>query len=80
MAKNPLQIMKLAERWRIFSGQHPRFVGFLHDIGRSSIQEGTILELKVTETDGRVKVTNIRLTQDDVDTIGIIRDLIQGRN
>lgn len=79
MAVNPMQIMKLADRWRIFSSQHPRFVDFVRDIGRSSMQEGTILELKVTEPDGRVKVTNIRLTQEDLESIGIIKDLIYNK-
>ena len=79
MAVNPMQIMKLADRWRIFSSQHPRFVDFVRDIGRSSMQEGTILELKVTETEGRVKVTNIRLTQEDLESIGIIKDLIYNK-
>ena len=79
MAVNPMQIMKLADRWRIFSSQHPRFVDFVRDIGRSSMQEGTILELKVTEPDGCVKVTNIRLTQEDLESIGIIKDLIYNK-
>ena len=75
MALNPKPLMQLGERWRIFNEQHPRVLDFIRDIGRNSIEPGTILELKVTETGGRTAVTNIRLTEDDVETIAILKGL-----
>ena len=75
MALNPKQLMQLSERWRIFNDQHPRVLDFIRDVGRNSIEPGTILELKVTENSGRTAVTNICLTEEDVETISILKNL-----
>jgi hypothetical protein len=75
MAKNPLQFMQLAERLKIFREQHPRVLDFIQAVGRNNLQPGVILELRVTDLDGKVSVTNMRLTEEDVETIGIIKNL-----
>ena len=78
MAVNPKQLMQMADRLRIFKEQHPRVLEFISAVCRSSLQPGVILELKVTETDGRTSVTNMRLTPEDIETIEIIKKLIFG--
>ncbi len=75
MAKNPLQFMQLAERLKIFRDQHPRVLDFIQAVGRNNLQPGVILELRVTDLDGKVSVTNMRLTEEDIETIGIIKNL-----
>ncbi len=75
MAKNPLQFMQLAERLKIFREQHPRVLDFIQAVGRNNLQPGVILELRVTDLDGKVSVTNMRLTEEDIETIGIIKNL-----
>lgn len=75
MAKNPMQFMQLAERLKIFREQHPRVLDFIQAVGRNNLQPGVILELRVTDLDGKVSVTNMRLTEEDVETIGIIKNL-----
>ncbi|MBQ8053813.1 MAG: hypothetical protein IJ198_08450 [Lachnospiraceae bacterium] len=75
MAKNPLQFVQLAERLKIFRDQHPRVLEFIQAVGRNNLQPGVILELRVTDLDGKVSVTNMRLTEEDIETIGIIKDL-----
>ena len=79
MAVNPKQLMQMADRLRIFKEQHPRVLEFISAVGRSSLQPGVILELKVTETDGRTSVTNMRLTPEDIATIEIIKSLKGGK-
>ncbi|MBQ8986802.1 MAG: hypothetical protein IJ100_06105 [Lachnospiraceae bacterium] len=79
MAVNPKQLMQMADRLRIFKEQHPRVLEFISAVGRSSLQPGVILELKVTETDGRTSVTNMRLTPEDIETIEIIKSLKGGK-
>ena len=71
MAMNPMQLMQLAERLRIFRSQHPKVLEFMHDVVRNDLQPGVVMELRVTDNDGRTSVTNIRLTEEDVETIGI---------
>ena len=75
MAKNPLQFMQLAERLKIFRDQHPRVLDFIQAVGRNNLQPGVILELRVTDLDGKVSVPNMRLTEEDIETIGIIKNL-----
>ena len=75
MAKNPLQFMQLAERLKIFRDQHPRVLDFIQAVGRNNLQPGVIRELRVTDLDGKVSVTNMRLTEEDIETIGIIKNL-----
>ena len=47
----------------------------MHDVVRNDLQPGVVMELRVTDNDGRTSVTNIRLTEEDVETIGILREL-----
>ncbi len=75
MAVNPMQFMQLADRLRIFRSQHPRVIDFIRDVGRNSLEPGVVMELRVTDNNGRTSVTNIRLTQEDMETIEIIKNL-----
>lgn len=75
MAMNPMEMMKLGERFRIFQSQHPRAIAFVQDVAANAIQEGTIMELKVTMPDGKERITNIKLTADDLETIRIMKNL-----
>ena len=36
MAMNPMQLMQLAERLRIFRSQHPKVLEFMHDVVRNA--------------------------------------------
>ena len=75
MALNPKQLVQLAERWKIFKDQHPRVIDFVRAVGRDGLQPGMIMELRVTDTEGKTSVTNIRVTPEDVETIGILKSL-----
>ena len=79
MSMNPMQLLQLAERLRIFRSQHPKVLEFMHDVVRNDLQPGVVMELRVTDNDGRTSVTNIRLTEEDVETIGILKEL-RGEN
>ncbi len=73
MAVNPLEMMKMGERLRLFSQQHPRFGAFLKDVSEHAIAPGTIVEMKVTGPDGREYITNLRLTEDDMETLEMLK-------
>jgi len=75
MAVNPMQLMQLAERLKIFRQQHPKVLDFVSAMARNNIQPGVIMELRVTDTDGKVSVTNIRLTEEDVETFEILKNI-----
>lgn len=75
MAVNPVTIMKFAERLKTFDREHPKVVPFLKTAGANAVQEGSVVEMKITSPEGREFVTNIRLTADDLITIGMIREM-----
>ena len=79
MAMNPMQLMQLAERLRIFRSQHPKVLEFLQAVIKNNLEPGVVMELKVTDNNGKVSVTNIRLTPEDIETIEIIKS-IKGEN
>ena len=79
MAMNPMQLVQMAERLRIFQSQHPKVLEFLQAVVKNDLEPGVVMELKVTDNNGKVSVTNIRLTPEDIETIEIIKS-IRGDN
>ena len=51
MAVNPMQLMQMADRLRIFREQHPKVLEFLHAVARDNIEPGVVMELRVTDND-----------------------------
>ena len=72
---NPMAIMQLAQRWSVFRSDHPKFVPFVNAAKDFVMKEGSILELKVTDPDGKIVTTNIRVTANDVETFRMLADL-----
>ncbi|MCI2050228.1 MAG: hypothetical protein LKJ76_11020 [Lachnospiraceae bacterium] len=75
MAINPMELLKLKERLSIFTSQHPKFPAFLQAVGEHAAVEGTVVEITVTPPDGKPLTSNIRLTGDDITSIGILKNL-----
>ena len=74
MAVNPMELMKLGERLRIFNSQHPRVGAVLKDVSANAIGEGAVIELKVTSAEGKEFVTNIKVIKEDMETIEILKN------
>ena len=77
MAFNPMDMFKIRERLRLFEEQHVRFPLFLRDVGEHAVQAGSVVEVKVTDPQGKEYISNIRLTPDDIETIEMIRRMKQ---
>ena len=72
MAINPLMLLKAKERLAVFQKDHPKVLPFFSMIKDRTLEEGTVYELKATTPDGHSYVTNIRLTQNDLETIQML--------
>lgn len=57
------------KRLDTFNAEHPKVMPFLQMLKEKAVKEGTIVEMRVTDPDGNEYVSNIRLTQTDVETI-----------
>ena len=69
MALNPMTLMKLKARFSIFRQEHPKVLPFLKAVSQNALREGTVMEVKFTDPEGKEYKSNIRLTQDDLETI-----------
>ena len=72
MAFNPMMLLKFRERLTLFNQDHPKVLPFLNMVKDRALDEGTIYELKVTTTDGQEYVTNIKLNQNDLESIRML--------
>ena len=78
MAMNPAMLFKIKGAWEKFVQNHPKFPLFLRAASTSGIREGYIIEVKITDTDGKAICTNVKLTESDMELIGMIKDVSSG--
>ncbi|SDB69764.1 MULTISPECIES: hypothetical protein [unclassified Butyrivibrio] len=72
---NPMAIMELQQKFNTFKAEHPRVFPFFNAVKDSSLQEGTIFDMKITTPDGASKQCNIKLTQNDIDLFRTMMDM-----
>ena len=47
---NPASLMKIMSAKSVFEGNHPKFVAFVKAVFSKGMEEGTVIEITVTET------------------------------
>ena len=74
--KNPAALFKIKGMWDTFVQTHPKFPMFLNAVKNSGISEGSILEVQITQPDGEVMKTNIKVTQSDLELFEQLKTLM----
>ena len=74
--KNPAALFKIKGMWDTFVQNHPKFPMFLNAVNNSGISEGSILEVQITQPDGEVMKTNIKVTQSDLELFEQLKTLM----
>ncbi|CCY59014.1 putative uncharacterized protein [Clostridium sp. CAG:632] len=74
--KNPAALFKIKGMWDTFVQNHPKFPMFLNAVKNSGISEGSILEVQITQPDGEVMKTNIKVTQSDLELFEQLKTLM----
>ena len=74
--KNPAALFKIKGMWDTFVQNHPKFPMFLNAVKNSGISEGSILEVQITQPDGEVMKTNIKVTQSDPELFEQLKTLM----
>lgn len=72
---NPMDMMQIAGRINIFKQQHPKFGMFLSKISGDGIKEGDVLEIKYKSVEDKEIVSNIKLTNDDIESFDMLKEL-----
>lgn len=75
---NPTKLFKLKNAWKVFSANHQKFPKFLNAVHKGAIEEGTIIEIKVTAVSGKVFSSNMKLTKSDTELFNEISELLGG--
>lgn len=76
MAMNPMMIMQLKTSWDRFVQNHPKFPRFWRAAYRNGLAEGTVIEFKVTTPDGKEISSNLKLTGEDMELMGQLKELL----
>lgn len=71
---NPMKLMKIKEMGTRFQSAHPRIPGFLQ-AAFGNVREGSVIEMTVTDPEGKSICANIRVTKEDMEMLQEIQTL-----
>lgn len=69
------QLQALRSHLDRFRQNHPKFPMFVDAVCKNALTEGTVIEINVTPPDGKSYVTNLKLTEDDLDFLKSLQQL-----
>lgn len=69
---NPMFFMQAKQRLELFRQDHPKILPFLNTVKAQALKEGSVIEIKVTDPDGKELVSNLRVTKNDVETVQML--------
>ena len=69
MSVNPMKIFQLKGLWDRFISNHPKLPRFAQAVAQNAVREGTVIEISVTTSDGQDYVSNLRITQEDMELL-----------
>ena len=72
---NPMNLLQLQPSWEKFKGNHPKLLSFIKRIGKPDyMEEGSLIEITITNTQGQKLSANVRVKQDDLEFLRGIRE------
>ena len=74
---NPMALMKIMHEKTKFNASPPKFGAFLNAAFAGGIQEGTIIEMKVTKPVGTEMTTNLKIKQSDLELLQELREAVK---
>lgn len=75
---NPAALMKLMKAKDVFVSNHPKLPMFIEAVKQDGIETGTIIELKVINTQGETRLTNIKVQESDLEMINELLAMTKG--
>ena len=76
---NPMKLLQLKPLLGKFRANHPKFVQFFAAASQSGLTEGSVIEVSITNPDGKNLCTNLKLTQEDLEMFQTISETIKGQ-
>lgn len=75
MAMNPMKLLKLKDRYKLFKKDHPKLIAFGGVAANGHLVKGSVVEIKITTPEGKAIATDFELTENDVDSIKLLKDI-----
>lgn len=76
---NPMKLLQIKPLFSKFQSNHPKFTQFLSAAGRSGLTDGSVIEISITNPDGKNICTNLKLTADDLELFQAVAELARGQ-
>ena len=76
--RNPAQFLRLKKKFDGFASRHPKMLRYLSYVSDHYLAEGNLLDITVTDTEGKSLHSNARLTAEDVAFLQELRVLLSG--
>lgn len=74
---NPLNFLQLKPSWEQFKSNHPKLVPFLKAAANETfIDEGSIIEMNITNSAGKTISSNIRIKSDDMEFLRAFKNIL----
>lgn len=74
---NPLKLLQLKASWEQFKVRHPKFLSFLNTVNKDGFAAGDVVEITITNSEGKAISANIKVTEADVRLIGTLKELME---
>lgn len=71
---NPMALLKLKPLLESFRNNHPKFGPFL-STAAGAIDEGSVLEMKITTSQGQTILSNLKVTAEDIQLFQELKNL-----
>lgn len=76
--KNPAKLLQLKKQYSAFLERHPKFMRYLAYITDNYMEEGTVMDVTVTDTQDKSLHGNAKLTAEDVAFLKEVRRMLSG--
>ena len=73
---NPAALLKMKGAWDKFAKNHPKFPLFLKAVSQQAIEEGSIIEIAITDKDGRKIDTNLLIKAEDLELLETLKQMM----
>ena len=72
---NPQDLFKLMGMKNQFESNHPKMVSFFRDMAARGIQEGSVIEITVTDAEGNPITASMKVQASDLEMIEALKNM-----
>lgn len=75
---NPMLLLQLKPAWEQFKENHPKLVNFVKAASKDGfMDEGTLIEISVTNCSGKTIASNVRVKQEDLAFLNTLKSVLE---